>query len=134
MFWTGEKMRRRDFITMVGGMTAWSRAARAAQADRARLIGVLMGYAENDPAAHSDVAAFRGALASLGWMEGSNIWMELRWGAGDVDKTKTVAKGLVDLRPDAILGHTTPVIGALARETRTIPIVFANLRDLITSR
>jgi hypothetical protein len=87
-------MRRRDFITMVGGMTAWSRAARAQPADRARLIGVLMGYAENDPAAQSDIAAFRGALASLGWREGSNIRIELRWGAGDVDKTKTVAKEL----------------------------------------
>jgi putative tryptophan/tyrosine transport system substrate-binding protein len=126
-------MRRRDFITTVGGMTVWSRAARAQQADRVRLIGVLMGYAENDPAAQSDVAAFRGALASLGWMEGSNLRIELRWGAGDVDKTKTVAKELVDLRPDAILGHTTPVVGALARETRKIPIVFANVADPIGS-
>ena len=127
-------MRRRDFITLlVGAAVAWPLAARAQQPDRMRLIGVLMGYAESDPTAQSWLAAFRGALAKLGWTEGSNLRIELRWSAGDADRIRTLAKELVDLRPDAILGVTTPVIGALARETRTIPIVFTAVSDPIGS-
>jgi putative tryptophan/tyrosine transport system substrate-binding protein len=126
-------MRRREFITLVGGAAAaWPLAASAQQPDR-RLIGVLMAFAESDPAAQSQVAAFRGALTKLGWSEGSNLRIELRWGAGDADKMKTFAKELIDLRPDAILGQTTPVIAALASETRTIPIVFAVVSDPIGS-
>jgi putative tryptophan/tyrosine transport system substrate-binding protein len=90
-----------------------------------------MGYAESDPAVRSYLAAFRGALAKLGWTDGSNLRIEFRWGAADPDRIKTFAKELVDLRPDAILGVTTPVISALARETRTIPIVFAVVADPI---
>jgi putative tryptophan/tyrosine transport system substrate-binding protein len=127
-------MRRREFITLVGGAAAtWPLAARAQQPDRMRLIGVLMGYAESDPAAQSEVAAFRVGLAKLGWTEGSNLRIELRWGAGDADKIGTFAKELVDLRPDAILAHTTAVTGALARETRTIPIVFVSVSDPVAS-
>ena len=94
-----------------------------------RLIGVLMGYAESDPAAQSQVAAFRGAVAKLGWIEGSKLRIEVRWSAGDADKMRTLAKELVGLRPDAIVGQTTPVSVALARETRTIPIVLAGIAD-----
>jgi putative ABC transport system substrate-binding protein len=126
-------MRRREFITLLGGAAAWPVAARAQQSERVRLIGVLMAFAENDPAAQSQVEAFRGALGKLGWAEGSNLRIELRWGAGDADRIKTFAKELIDLRPDAILGQTTVVIGALARETRTVPIVFAVVSDPIGS-
>jgi putative ABC transport system substrate-binding protein len=126
-------MRRREFIALLGNAAAWPVAARAQQPDRMRLIGVLMAFAESDPAAQSEVAGFRDALKKLGWMEGNNLRIELRWGAGDADRIKTFAKELVDLRPDAILGQTTPVIGALARETRTIPIVFAVVSDPIGS-
>jgi len=98
-----------------------------------RLIGVLMSYAESDPVAQSEVAALRGGLAKLGWTEGSNVRIEVRWSAGDADKERTFAKELVDLRPDTILGQTTAVTHALARETRTIPIVFVNLSDPIGS-
>ena len=83
--------------------------------------------------AQSWLAAFRGALAKLGWTEGRNLRIELRWSAGDADRIRTLAKELVDLRPDAIVGQTTPVTGALARETRTIPIVFAGVSDPIGS-
>jgi putative tryptophan/tyrosine transport system substrate-binding protein len=124
-------MRRREFITLLGGAATWPVAARAQQRDRVRLIGVLMGYAEDDPAVQSYVAAFRAALAKLGWMEGRNLRIELRWGAGDADRTGTFAEELVELRPDAILGVTTGVVRALARETSTIPIVFANVIDPI---
>src|SRR6516165_349906 len=103
-------MKRREFITLLGGTTvAWPLVARAQQPDRLRRIGVLIGFAENDPAVQSWLAAFRAALAKLGWSEGSNLRIELRWASYDSDKMKTFAKELVDLRPDAILSVTTPV-------------------------
>ena len=127
-------MRRRDFIkVIVGSATFWPFAARAQQPDRARRIGVLMGFAESDPTAQSWVAAFRDALAKLGWSEGNNLRVELRWGAADPDRIRTLAKELVDLRPDVIFGQSTPVISALSRETRTIPIVFAIVSNPIAS-
>src|SRR5262249_5483664 len=79
------------------------------------------------------VAVFRSALAKLGWTEGSNLRIELRWAAGDADRIRTLAKELVDLRPNAILGQTTSVIGALARETQAIPIVFVQVSDPIAN-
>jgi ABC-type uncharacterized transport system substrate-binding protein len=125
-------MRRREFITLAGGAAAaWPLAARAQPALPTQLIGVLMGYAESDPTAQSQLAAFRGALAKLGWMEGKNLQIEIRWGMGKADKIATLANELVQLRPDAILGVTTPVIGSLARETKTIPIVFTLVADPI---
>jgi putative ABC transport system substrate-binding protein len=127
-------MRRRDFIRLAGGSAAaWPLAARAQQPDRMRLIGVLMGYAESDRAAQSWLAAFRGALPKLGWTEGSNLRTELRWSANDPARMRTLAKELVDLRPNAILGVTTPVVAALARETKTISIVFTSVSDPIGS-
>ena len=127
-------MRRREFITLLGGTAAiWPLAARAQQPDRVRLIGVLMAYAESDLTAQSWLAAFRDALSKLGWTEGSNLRIELRWSADNADRMRALAKELVDLRPNAILGVTTPVTGALARETKTIPIVFAGVSDPIGS-
>ena len=126
-------IRRREFIVTVGGVAAWPLAAHAQQPDRVRLIGVLMAYTQNDQAAQSWLAAFRRALSKLGWTEGSNLRIELRWSAADPDKIRTFAKELVDLRPDAIFGVSTPAIGALAHETRTIPIVFAGVTDPIGS-
>src|SRR5260370_5768627 len=124
-------MNRREFITLLGAAGGWPLTARAQQPDRMRLIGVLMAYAESDSTAQSWLAAFRAALAKLGWTEGSNLRIELRWSAADADRMRTLAKELVDLRPNAIFGVTTPAIGALARETRTIPIVFAGVSDPI---
>src|SRR5262244_852129 len=125
-------MRRRDFIqAIVGSSIALPLTARAQQPDRMRLIAVLMGYAESDRAAQSWLAAFRGALPKLGWTEGSNLRIELRWSTNDPARMRTLAKELVDLRPDAILGATTPVVGALARETTTISIVFTSVSDPI---
>ena len=121
-------------MTLLGGVAAvWPLAARAQQPDRVRQIGVLLPYAESDHEAQSWFAAFREALRNIGWTEGSNLRIELRWSAREADRMRTLAKELVDLRPDAIFGATTPVIGALARETRTIPIVFAAVSDPIGS-
>jgi putative tryptophan/tyrosine transport system substrate-binding protein len=130
----GADMRRREFITLLGSTAAtWPLAARAQQPDRMRVIGVLMGFAESDPDARSWVAAFRSALAKLGWTEGNNLRIELRWATNDPDRIRTLAKELVDLRPDAILGQTTPGAVALAHETRIIPIVFVMVSDPIGS-
>jgi ABC-type uncharacterized transport system substrate-binding protein len=127
-------MRRRAFITLVGVAAAsWPLVARAQSPDRMRRVGVLMGIAESDPGAQPMVAAFRGALAELGWTEGSNLRIELRWATGDADRIRSVAKELVELRPDAILSHSTAVTRVLAGETRTIPIVFLNVADPIIS-
>ena len=127
-------MRRRDFMTLVGGAaTAWPLAARAQQAQRMRRVGILIGFAESDPAAQSWLTAFRGALAKLGWTESSNFQIELRWASDNPDRMKAFAKELVDLRPDAILSVTTPVTNALVRETQTIPIVIVTVADPIAS-
>ena len=102
-------MRRREFITRLAGASlAWPLAALAA--GPVRLIGVLMAYSENDLAAQSQLAAFRGALAKQGWTEGGNLRIELRWGNGKPDKIDALANELVKLRPDAILGATTPAV------------------------
>jgi putative ABC transport system substrate-binding protein len=125
-------LKRREFITLLGGAAAtWPLAAHAQQPERVRRIGVLMGFA--DPSTQSYVTAFRGVLTKLGWAEGSNLRTEVRWGGGDADKIRSFAKELVDLRPGAIVGQSTPVVAALARETQTIPIVFVNVADPIGS-
>src|ERR1700734_1433531 len=117
-------MKRREFITLLGGAaTTWPVAARAQQSDRIRLIGVLMGYAESDPAAQSEVAAFVDALARLGWTKGDNLRVAIRWSAGDGERESAFAKELVGLRPDVILAQSTRVTDVVTGETRTIPIV-----------
>ena len=125
-------MRRRQFIGLVGSFAVtWPLEVRAQQAERVRRIGVLMSF--GDPTTQSYLTAFRSALTKLGWTEGSNLRTEVRWGAGDADKIRSFAKEIVDLRPDAIVGQSTPVVVALVRETQTIPIVFVNVADPIGS-
>jgi putative ABC transport system substrate-binding protein len=121
-------MRRREVITLLGAAAAWPLAARAQQ-NGVRRIGVLMGWAETDPEAKADLAAFVQGLAQLGWAEGRNLRIDYRWANGDVERMRTFAKELVDLRPDVILANTTPATAALQRETRAIPIVFVIVSD-----
>src|SRR5260370_24887572 len=102
------QIRRRDFITLLGGAAvAWPLAARAQQPDRVRLIGVLMAYAQSDRLAQSWLAAFRGALSKLGVTESSNLRIELRWSADNSDRMKAFAKEPVDSRPNAVLRAAT---------------------------
>ena len=123
-------MKRRDFITLVGGAAAvWPVAARAKQAERMRRIGVLMSVEENDPEGETELSQFTQGLAESGWNDGRNLRMEVRWGGGDVNRTRTFAKELVALQPDVILAQGTPGTTALQRETRTIPIVFVIVAD-----
>ena len=125
-------MRRRDFIKgITGSAIAWPPAARSQQPERMRLVGVLMGFSEQ--AGQSLVTSFRGALRTLGWVEGTNLRIELRWGGGDAGRIGTFAKELVDLQPDAILAQTTPVAVAIAHHTKAIPIVFVTVSDPIGS-
>jgi putative ABC transport system substrate-binding protein len=125
-------MRRRELIKVIAGSAiAWPLAARAQQPERMRLVGVLMGFSEQ--AGQSLVTTFRGALRTLGWIEGTNLKIELRWGAGDAGRIGTFAKELVGLKPDAILAQTTPVAVAIAHETKAIPIVFVTVSDPIGS-
>ena len=127
-------MKRRDFVTVLGGVVAWPVTARGQhQSERLRRIGVLMGYAEDDPEARSRLAAFVQALAALGWTEGRNLRTDIRWSAGDVTRASTFAKELVALQPEVILSNTTPVTAALQRETRIVPIVFLVVSDPIGS-
>jgi putative ABC transport system substrate-binding protein len=128
-------MRRREFISLLGGAaTAWPLAARAQQPERMRRIGVLMGFPENDLEAQAYIAAFRDGLQKLGWTEGRNVRIDTRWATpADVDLMQRFAKELVALQPDLILSHTIPTTAALLQQTRTIPIIFANVGDPVGS-
>ena len=120
-------MRRREFITVLGGAAAWPLVARAQQADRVRHVGALMNGDSGDAVGQGDLTAFRQGLTELGWIEGRNIDIELRWPGGDVERAQTFAKELVGLRPDVLLVRTTPAADALKKETSTIPIVLVNV-------
>ena len=128
-------MRRREFITLLGGaVVSWPLAARAQQPDRVRRIGVLMGFAENDSQAQAMIAAFREGLEKLGWTEGRNTQIDTRWTTpADAESRQRFAKELVALQPDVILSHTTPTTAALLQQTRTIPIIFATVSDPVGS-
>jgi putative ABC transport system substrate-binding protein len=128
-------MQRREFLSLVGGAaTGWPLAAHAQQSGQMRRIGVLLGNAEGDPQAIAGLAAFKTALQELGWIGGRNIQIDDRFAAADLDRMQTLAKELVVLQPDVIMGQTTPVIAALQRETKTIPIVFIIVSDPVGSR
>jgi putative ABC transport system substrate-binding protein len=124
---------RREFITLVGGAAAWPLAAQAQQGNRVRRIGVLMFGDENDPVTKTNVSAFTQALAGLGWTDGRNVRMHLRWGGVDANRIRALAQELVGLRPDIIVTSSTPATIALQRETRTIPIVFADVVEPVAS-
>jgi putative ABC transport system substrate-binding protein len=126
-------MRRRDFIALVGGASAWPLAARAQQGDRVRRIGVLMSWDENDPESKRRPSAFTQALADLGWTDGRNVRIDLRWSGSDINRVRALAQELVGLQPDIILANATPETVALQRETRTIPIVFVGVSDPVAS-
>ena len=126
-------MRRREFIARLGSTAAaWPLAAWAQQGDRVRRVGVLMWLDENDPGAKSDLSAFTHALAGMGWTEGRNVRMDLRWHGGDTNRIRALAQELVGLQPEVILASGS-AIAALQRETQTIPIVFAGVSDSIAN-
>jgi putative ABC transport system substrate-binding protein len=125
---------RRNFITLLGGAATWPLAARGQQGDRVRRVGVLMAFDENDTEGKARVSALTQALADLGWTDGRNVRVDLRWSGGDINRIRALAQELVGLQPDIIVTAGTPAITALQRETPTIPIVFANVSDPVAQR
>jgi putative tryptophan/tyrosine transport system substrate-binding protein len=124
---------RRKFITLLGGAAAaWPLAARAQQPEGMRRIGVLVGLAEDDPETKARLAAFRQGLEKRGWSEGRNVRIDARFALVGT-QAQVLAKELVALQPDVIFAHSTPLIAALQRESRTMPIVFAAVADPIGS-
>jgi len=122
-------MRRRDFITLVGGVVAWPLALRAQQSERLRRVSVLLGVPENDPETKSRLRAFRLGMRDLGWVEGRNVQIEYRYAGTDRDTIKKHVAELIRLAPDVILANSTPVMALLRPATNTIPIVFVVVND-----
>ena len=125
-------MRRREFITLLGGAAAaWPLAARAQQRERMRRVGVLMHLAADDPEGQSRVAAFLQGLQEAGWAVGRNVNIDVRWAAGEADRYRRYAMEIVALRPDVILTSASPSIRAMQQATRTVPIVFVLVPDAV---
>jgi putative ABC transport system substrate-binding protein len=122
-------VKRRQFITLVGGAAAWPIAARAQQAERVRRIGNLMNVAETDRESPARIAAFAEGLQQAGWIDGRNVRIDHRWAAGDAERYRRYAAELVALAPDVILATAGPSVVALQQATRTVPIVFVQLID-----
>ena len=131
-------MRRRDFIALAGGAAAttsvlYPLAARAQQPERTRRLGILMAIAANDPEGQQRVAAFVQGLRELGWTEGGNIHIDYRWAGADVGRIRSAAAELIDLKPDAIVAQTALTVAPLQQMTTSIPIVFLNIVDPVSS-
>ena len=127
-------MKRREFITLVGGaVTTWPLAVRAQQPARMRRIGILMAYAESDTVYQGYVIAFQEELQKLGWEQGRNIRFNYAWAGSDLESVNRFAKELVALQPDLILSSSTPTTASLLQQTQTIPIIFANIIDPVAS-
>ena len=123
-------MKRRDFITLAGGAAAtWPLAVRAQQAERVRRIGILMNATAEEPEAQTYVAAFQQGMQEFGWSVGRNLRVDLRWGGDDADRTRRYAAELAALSPDVMLAAGGPVVSAMQRASRTVPIVFAQSID-----
>jgi len=127
-------MRRREFITLLGGAAvAWPVVARAQQSERVRRIGVLAGVGASDLDAQARLAAFLQALQQLGWTNGRNVRLDVRWAAGNADDARKYAAELVALGPDVILAHGGSVVGPLLQATRTVPVVFTVVADPVAA-
>jgi putative ABC transport system substrate-binding protein len=126
-------MKRREFITLLGGTAAWPLAARAQESDRVRRIGVLMPLAADDLEAQARITAFVQGLQQLGWTDGRNARIDTRWAAGNADDTRKHAAELVALAPDVILATGSATVAALQQATRTVPIVFVQIADPVGS-
>src|SRR5215467_4573773 len=125
-----DQLKRREFITFLGAAAAWPRTPVAQGTDRRR-IGVLMELAADDPQARSNVAALQRGLYKLGWAQGSNLGIDYRWAPDDPVLVWKFAKELVELQPEVIVAHYSPVVATLLGQTRNIPIVFVSISDPI---
>jgi putative ABC transport system substrate-binding protein len=123
------KMKRREFITLLGGAAAWPLAARARQPERMRRIAVLMAMTADDPESAPRLASFAQGLQQSGWTIGQNVRVDYRWGGSNADNMRKYAAELVALAPDVILAHSSAAVAPLLQATRTIPIVFTIVAD-----
>jgi hypothetical protein len=121
-------VKRREVIALIGGAATWPLAARAQQPVMPR-VAVLMPYAESDSLAQTWLTAFMQAMQAVGWTDGRNIRVDVRWAGGMADRIQRLAKELVDLQPEVVFAMTTPSVNAVLRETHTIPIVFTQVTD-----
>ena len=126
-------MRRREFITLLGGAAAWPLTARAQQAERVRRIGLLLATTADDADFQAWVGAFLQALALLGWTIGRNVRIDTRWATANAGEIRRHAAELVALAPDVILAHGSSTVGALTQATRTVPIVFPVVSDPVAA-
>jgi ABC-type uncharacterized transport system substrate-binding protein len=127
-------VKRRQFITLLGGAATWPLAARGQQGERMRRIGVLIGgVAPDDPDAQANMAAFLQVLQQLAWTEGRNVRIDYRWGLGNADNIRKYAAELAALAPDAIFASGNAAMPSLLQATRTVPIVFVNVADPVGS-
>jgi putative tryptophan/tyrosine transport system substrate-binding protein len=126
-------MRRREFITLVGGAATWPLAARAEKNDGVRRVGVIMGFAENDEVWQAYLASFRQGLQELGWTDGRNIRFDYRFTGDNEERMRAMAEEVVGLRPDVIFLSTNSVVSATLKATRSIPIVFTWVSDPVGS-
>jgi putative tryptophan/tyrosine transport system substrate-binding protein len=122
-------VRRREFITLIGGAATWPLVARAQQSERMQRVGVLLGVAEDHVQAQLRVRAFQKGLRDLGWVQGRNIRIDYRFAASDPNRIREHVAELIKLTPDVIVGNSSPVLTALRQATSTIPIVFAVVND-----
>jgi ABC-type uncharacterized transport system substrate-binding protein len=123
-------MRRREFITLLGGAAVtWPLTVRAQQTERVRRVGVLMSVAADGPDGQPRLAAFLKGLQALGWTDGRNVRIDTRWGDGDAERTRNYVAELVALGPDVILASGDHPVVALQQATSTVPIVFAMVAD-----
>ena len=124
-----DQLKRREFITLLGGAAVWPFAVRAQQPERMRRIGVLMNTAADDPTGQTRLLAFAQALAQAGWTDGRNVRIDIRWGAGDPERVRIYAAELVALAPDVVLASGGTTLGPLRQVSRTIPTVFTGVGD-----
>src|SRR5262252_4674104 len=126
-------MKRREFITLIGCAAAWPLTARAQQGERMRRIGVLVSHTADDPQGKPRVAAFLQGLQQLGWTEGRNVQIDIRWGVADAASSRRYAAEMVELAPDVILTGASAATSAAKEATRTLPIVFVNVSDPVAA-
>jgi putative ABC transport system substrate-binding protein len=126
-------MKRREFIALLSGAAAWPLAARAQQGSAMRRVGVLMYASNSEPTGQQFVAAFRQGLQKLGWTDGRNVRIEVRWAAGDDERYRAYARELVALAPDVVIGTNTQIVLALQRASGSVPIVFVGVIDAVGS-
>jgi len=122
-------MRRREFITFLGGAAAWPLAARAQQPERMRRIGVLINLTADDPQSQARIAVLLKGLQQFGWAEGLNIRIDYRWGSGDVNRLRNYAAELIALAPDVVLAGGSEAAATFQQASRNLPIVFVNVAD-----